>query len=336
MPRGGIAAVTILNGGTGYNNPIIVVDDAYGTGASFTIPRRSCLVSFRPPCSAVRLARTFSAPVATVIDDPALCGGGRQPACGTGALADAIIGGPVTGGIHKFVDTLPGLGPPAPTTSASSSRSAFRTRRPIRDSDYYVIGLVEYTEQMHSDLPATRLRGYVQIVPQGWTGTDALGNAYTAVPLTTANGLTQNITIGGAQAYGATKPHYLGPVLVAKGRAHGVVSPAGDPRPARVKFYNLLPTGAGGDLFLPVDEPSPGAGVGPVAGRELHPERATIHLHGNNTVWISDGNAHQWITPAGENTPYPKGVSARSVPDMAGWMPADESVTTSCPATAGA
>ena len=44
--------------------------------------------------------------------------------------------------------------------------------------------------------------------------------------------------------------------------------------------------------------------------------RATIHLHGNNTVWISDGNTHQWITPASETTPYPAGISARNVPDM--------------------
>ena len=44
--------------------------------------------------------------------------------------------------------------------------------------------------------------------------------------------------------------------------------------------------------------------------------RANLHLHGNNTVWISDGTPHQWITPAGEDTPYPQGVSVVNVPDM--------------------
>ena len=44
--------------------------------------------------------------------------------------------------------------------------------------------------------------------------------------------------------------------------------------------------------------------------------RADVHLHGNNTVWISDGTPHQWITPAGEMTSYPKGVSVTNVPDM--------------------
>ena len=34
------------------------------------------------------------------------------------------------------------------------------------------------------------------------------------------------------------------------------------------------------------------------------------------TPWISDGTPDQWITPAGEDTMYPKGVSVVNVPDM--------------------
>ncbi|HEU5202701.1 MAG TPA: multicopper oxidase domain-containing protein, partial [Candidatus Limnocylindrales bacterium] len=44
--------------------------------------------------------------------------------------------------------------------------------------------------------------------------------------------------------------------------------------------------------------------------------RATLHLHGGTTPWISDGTAHQWITPAGETTDWPQGVSVENVPDM--------------------
>ena len=131
------------------------------------------------------------------------------------------------------------------------------------------------------------------------------------------------MTLPGVLNYrsGVTKPHHLGPIILAHGRAHGVASPAGDPKPVRIKFYNLLPAGVGGDLFLPVDETVPGSGLGPsvpglVSGDKYTQNRATIHLHGNNTVWLSDGNTHQWITPANEATPYPKGVSARNVPDM--------------------
>ncbi len=122
------------------------------------------------------------------------------------------------------------------------------------------------------------------------------------------------------QAYRCRQaPVTWGPIIVAKGSAHGVAGAAGEPVPVRIKFYNLLPAGAGGNLFLPVDETVAGfrAGTGDrSAGDKYTQNRATIHLHGNNTVWISDGNTHQWITPANETTPYPKGVSARNVPDM--------------------
>ncbi len=46
--------------------------------------------------------------------------------------------------------------------------------------------------------------------------------------------------------------------------------------------------------------------------------RATLHLHGGTTPWISDGTPHQWITPADETTRYPQGVAVQNVPDMVG------------------
>ena len=59
-----------------------------------------------------------------------------------------------------------------------------------------------------------------------------------------------------------------------------------------------------------------GAGEGPIAGKKYTQNRATLHLHGGLTPWISDGTPHQWITPASEVTSYPIGVSVKNVPDM--------------------
>jgi len=308
LPRGPVAAVTIVAGGAGYTNPIIAIDDAYGTGASIVIPTTVGAggVVQPPVIPAGGVGADFSAPVATVVDDPALCGGGGLPACGTGALADAVIGPPVGGfttGMRKFVDLLPGLGPTGANVLGQYIPVAVADTTSFLGSDYYEIALVEFTEKMHSDLPPTRLRGYVQLAPTGF-----------GVALTNPDS-TPVLLPSGVQAWGFDKPHSLGPIIVAQGRAHGVASPAGDPKPVRIKFYNLLPAGAGGNLFIPVDETVPGSGAGPAGGKYTQ-NRATIHLHGNNTVWISDGNTHQWITPANENTPYPKGVSARNVPDM--------------------
>ena len=134
---------------------------------------------------------------------------------------------------------------------------------------------------MHTDLPAvsgatggTKLRGYVQT------------NAQAGSP--------------------ALSPHYLGPLIIAK----GCVAAAGKtcvPTPVRIKFTNMLPTGAGGDLFIPTDTTYMGAGAGP-DGTPYSENRATLHLHGGNTPWISDGTPHQWTVPAGETgTNYQEG-----------------------------
>lgn len=220
----------------------------------------------------------------------------------------------VTGGIRKFVDTLPGTTEAGANNLGQYIPIAAPDKETYPGSDYYEIAVVQYQEKMHSDLPATTLRGYVQL------STDTIpGKRF---PLTYPDG--SPILVNGQPAYAVDKPHYLGPMVEATKN-----------RPVRVLFRNLLPTGQAGDLFLPVDTSVMGSGMGPAMGGMAEPDpadpmcgqepkpagcysenRATIHLHGGVTPWISDGTPHQWITPAGESTDYPKGVSVKNVPDM--------------------
>ena len=181
--------------------------------------------------------------------------------------------------IRKFVDTLPGLGADGANNLGQFIGVAKPDTTTYPGSDYYEISLRQYTEQMHSDLPPTTLRGYVQ----------------------TNNGTDGN----GANTLAPDPIQYLGPFIVAT-----------KDRPVRVKFTNELPTGDEGNLFIPVDTSVMGAGEGPVAGKMYSQNRATLHLHGGITPWISDGTPHQWITPASEVTSYPVGVSVKNVPDM--------------------
>ena len=116
----------------------------------------------------------------------------------------------ISGGIRKFIQELT----PSYVPVASPDVDTYP------GSDYYVIGLKDYTQQFSPDLPATHLRGYYQ----------------------------KNAPAGSA----AGAPFYLGPIIVAHAN-----------RPVRVKFVNELPTGAGGDLFIPVDTTAMGAGDGP-------------------------------------------------------------------------
>ncbi len=180
--------------------------------------------------------------------------------------------------LRKFVDGLPGLGSAGANNLGQYIPVANPDTITYPGSDYYEIELREYCEKLHSDLPGTRLRGYVQVNH----GTDSLGHN-TLVP---------------------DPIHYLGPFIVAR-----------RDRPVRIKFTNKLPIGEAGDLFIPVDTTVMGAGMGPT-GEMYTQNRGTLHLHGGISPWISDGTPHQWITPAGEDTAYPKGVSVQNVPDM--------------------
>ena len=265
---------------------------------------------------------------------------------GTGASATAatdfgtIIGlnlltpgsGYITaGGIKKFVDGLPGLTEAGANNLGQYIPVAQPDTQTFPGTDYYVIGVMQYRERMSSSLPTqgTLLRGYVQLSTGVIPGKQ--------VPLVQDNldGTTSPVMMpdGVTQAVGVDNPHYLGPTIVAS-----------KDRAVRIVFYNLLPTGAEGDLFLPTDSTLMGSGAGPQAmppaadfGTVMdeirnpicseYPKsdmdcfvdnRATLHLHGGVTPWISDGTPHQWITPANQSTPWPEGVSVENVPDMVG------------------
>ena len=58
------------------------------------------------------------------------------------------------------------------------------------------------------------------------------------------------------------------------------------------------------DLGLVTDGArNPVCGLNPKPAICFTENRATLHLHGGITPWISDGTPHQWITPAGESRP---------------------------------
>ncbi len=234
---------------------------------------------------------------------------------GTGLLIPDYFGSPnwaISPSLTKFVDKLPGLGPASANALGQYIPVAVGDTTSFPGSDYYEIAVVEYKEQLHSELTnKTLLRGYVQLSTANVPGAH--------IALRNPDGHAIKLP-DGSQAYGVDNPHYLGPVIVAKG-----AYPGGTGRPVRVKFYNLLPTGMDGNLFIPRDMSVMGSGMfeiddpmnpGSTIMGNFTDNRATLHLHGNNTVWISDGTPHQWITPKGETTDYPQGVSVRPVPDM--------------------
>jgi FtsP/CotA-like multicopper oxidase with cupredoxin domain len=206
---------------------------------------------------------------------------------GTGALAIATIGAPFTAGtgIRKFQDTLPGLCGVSTNNLGQCISVGTPDTATFNGSDYYSIGVRDYYLKMHTDLP-----GVFPPSSANTTGTHLRG--YVQLD---AGG----VPVGPNQ--------YLGPFIVAV-----------KDRPVRIKFTNMLGIGSAGDLMIPTDTTYMGAGNGP-DGSPYTQNRATLHLHGGRTPWISDGTPHQWITPAGESTTtFLKGDSFQNVSDMVG------------------
>ena len=216
--------------------------------------------------------------------------------------------------LRKFVDTLPGIG----AAKANNLGQYLPVAVPekwvdlngtITADDYLEIAAVEYTQKMHSDLvKPTRLRGYVQLMTPGLLAMGKVAKSFTM-----PDGRVLSVV---------DLPHHLGPIIQAtSGTA------------LRVKFVNLLPvslTGTdSGKLFVPVDTTVVGAGNGADGLTPYSQNRVVMHLVAGGLPWISAGNPHQWIAPAGETNPGvdalgahkavvdARGVGNHNVPDMA-------------------
>ncbi len=310
VASGGVDNLTLVDGGSGYTIQPIV---------KFSIPE---------------LPDGTPATGSAVMDNNGVVTGVDVVNPGSGYTTAPTVtnpgGGYLTPGLKKFVDTLPGQDADHPNDLGQYIPTAVPdTTYP--GTDYYEIALVQYRIKFHQDLPATLLRGYVQV------STNVVQGKQTQ--LTNAN-LDPKVAPTPIPGYfGVDDPHYLGPTIVATKN-----------KPVRVTFRNLLPTGDSGDLFLPVDTSMMGSGPGPdmmqldsngvpmdmapdqgsvtdgvrnpMCGNDMKDRtcysenRATMHPHGGITPWISDGTPHQWVTPSGEQTAYPKGVSVSNVPDM--------------------
>ncbi|WP_154605575.1 Ig-like domain-containing protein [Arthrobacter sp. AQ5-05] len=336
--NGVVTGVEIAIAGSGYTSaPKVTVTDA-----SKTDPTAWANVVATIGVTRIDMisggAGYLSAPTVTIADTVGVAdkgASGTAKVAVKGSVTEIVVTTPgagyLTPGIKKFVDTLPGQGEANANDLGQYIPVAVPDTTTYPGTDYYEIAVVQYRMKFHRDLPATLLRGYVQLSTSVVPGKKVtLGNA-NVDPAVPDSPISFN---------GVDNPHYLGPTILATKN-----------KPVRVLFRNLLPTGVDGDLFLPVDTSVMGAGAGPdmmtlnpvtkvpqdmaadegsvldgvrnpMCGQTPKPDtcysenRATLHLHGGITPWISDGTPHQWVTPTGENTAYPKGVSVSNVPDM--------------------
>ncbi|HET8825966.1 MAG TPA: choice-of-anchor D domain-containing protein [Terriglobales bacterium] len=273
LPIGSVGAITVTDVGSGYVDPVVTITDAYVMPAIPASATATVTGGAVTSINILNLGSGYIAPVVTITDN-----------LGAGATATASLDPQtVSGGIRKFVDSMPGICGVAGGTNALGQclPLAVPDTATYPGSDFYQIGLSDYTQKMHSDLPATHLRGYYDL------------NAASPVH------------------------QYLGPVIIAeRNRPVRVLFKNLLPTSGTLDSNGTDLS----KLLIPMDSTYMGAGKGP-DGTFYTQNRAVIHLHGGNTPWISDGTPHQWITPAGETATLLKGVSFLNVPDMIGTNP---------------
>jgi hypothetical protein len=275
MPKGAIGSITVDAGGVNYFNPTITIDDVYRTGLGATATP-TVVGGVITKITVTAGGNGYTAPVVIITD-----------VFGTGAAATANLGGPLTGGIRKFVDSLPGVGETNANNLGNYIPLAIPDSNTFPGSDYYEIALVRYTQKMHTDLPATLMQGYVQL--------QTADNFAVSKHVQLKNPDGSNILMpSGAQAIAVDTPHYLGPIILSQ-----------RDRPTRVTFYNLLPTGTGGDLFLPVDTTMMGSGTTP----NMIMPMGTVYTPGSPTVTIQ-GMAPQ---PSGRDVGQAQGLHPRCI-----------------------
>src|SRR5512139_3492760 len=84
---------------------VVTVDDAYLPSGSFTPAVVTAAIDGTGAITGFTVTSQgdgYMAPIVTITD---------PTGTGTGALADVVVASATLGGIHKFVDGLPGLGP---------------------------------------------------------------------------------------------------------------------------------------------------------------------------------------------------------------------------------
>ncbi len=277
MASGVVTGITLVTPGSGYTSaPTVTILDANAVNPTAATAVATIGIG-QIDVTAGGLGYS-SAPTVAILDNGTADLGASATA--TVAVKGAVTAinvtaagaGYLTPGLKKFVDTLPGLTPAGANSYGEYIPVAVPDTTTYPGADYYEIAVVQYRQQFSSQLPPTLLRGYVQLsTAVTKTLLDSTGSLVDGqVPLSNAN-----LDPAGADTpivgyTGLDKPHYLGPTIIASKN-----------RPVRILFRNLLPTGVGGDLFLPVDTSLMGSGAGPRHDATRRQRCADRHVTGS-------------------------------------------------------
>ena len=152
-PVGPIGSIMVMHRGSGYGKSVTVkiTDISWGSGSGAKA-KAKVVHGHVVSITVTKPGSNYIDPIVTIVGK------------GSGADAMAIFNSAkLKGGIRKFVDALPGLGAAAKNGLGQYIPVAVANTTTFPGSDYYEIALVQYSEKLSRDVPATTLRGYVQL-----------------------------------------------------------------------------------------------------------------------------------------------------------------------------
>ena len=167
--NGVVTAIDVVSPGSGYTSaPTVTILDANQVNPTAATAVATIGISQIDLTSGGQ--GYDSAPSVTISDSAAPQDKGASATATVavkGAVTDINVtvagAGYLTAGLKKFVDTLPGLGPSAANDLGQYIPVAVPDTTTYPGTDYYEIAVVQYRMKFHRDLPATLLRGYVQL-----------------------------------------------------------------------------------------------------------------------------------------------------------------------------
>jgi len=195
---GVVNSITLTGYGTGYKTPPTVTILNGNIAASGPATAVGTVNVDRIDITAPGSGYT-SPPTVTITDTGAPGTGSGAAATATVATAGAVtaitVGTPGTGyltpGMKKFVDTLSGLTPAGANNLGNYIPVAVPDTTTYPGTDYYEIAVVQFRQVFATGVPATLLRGYVQLSTTAVPGAHVQltnANVNSALPDTTITG----------------------------------------------------------------------------------------------------------------------------------------------------
>ncbi len=169
MVNGSVAHVTLLNAGSGYTSaPTVTIldgDKVIATAATAVATMRIDKIDVTSGGQGYHAVPTVT--ISDTVGTPDKGASATAFVAVAGAVAGITVtkrgAGYVTPGIKKFQDTLAGLGAENANNLGQFIPVAVADVTTYPGADYYEIAVVQYRMKFSSSMPATLLRGYVQL-----------------------------------------------------------------------------------------------------------------------------------------------------------------------------